>query len=89
MWLDEDGVLIIFRSLVVFAADDCIFEPREPRFGAVDELLALDEGILLDCLAYAIGFMVPPVFGGPPWFELLVSVVDAELVNPGDLVDEI
>ena len=80
----------MFRSFVVFAADDYIFEPREPRFGAVDdELLALDEGILLDCLAYAIGFMVLPVFGGPLWFELFVSVVDAELVKPGDLVDEI
>ena len=42
---------MIFKSFVVFADEDYIFEPREPRFGAVDELLLLEEGILFDCLA--------------------------------------
>ena len=56
---------MIFKSLVVFADDVYILEPRELHLGAVDELLLLDEGILFDCLAYAIGFIVPPDFGGP------------------------
>ena len=51
-WLEDDGQLSIFRSFVVFVVDGCVFEPSEPRFGAAEELLLLDDGgFLFDCLA--------------------------------------
>lgn len=51
-WLEVDEQLSTFRSFVVFVVDGWVFEPSEPRFGAAEELLLLEDGgFLLDCFA--------------------------------------